>query len=100
MNPVKRVLYILTLRCDESARLQSQAMDDELLGYERLALRMHLLSCRGCKRYRRYLRVFRSLIGSIIREELGADWDGGGGSTLSPEAKSRMKSLIGRASSG
>ncbi len=100
MNPIRRVMYILTLRCEESARLQSQALDGGLLGYERFALRMHLVTCRGCKRYRRYLRVIRSLIRSILQEELGADWDGAGGRALSPKSKLRMKSVIRLAQDG
>jgi len=94
MSPVRRVLYILTLRCDESARLQSEAMDRRLAVYERAAMGLHLVSCRGCKRYRRFLRVLRALVRAVAIAEMDTHPDGPRG--LSAESKSRMKLLLGR----
>jgi len=96
MSPWRRVLYILTLKCDESARLQSAAMDRTLAGYERAAVRLHLVSCRGCKRYRRFLLVLRALVGELVNSELDTQLDGPIGHALSAESKSRMKRVLGR----
>jgi hypothetical protein len=54
MNNVWR---ILTLPCQEAARLMSDERDAALSRLDRMALRAHLLSCRSCKRFRRHLRV-------------------------------------------
>lgn len=51
------VWKILTLPCEEAARIMSDGMDRELSWIERAALRGHLVSCRSCKRFRRQLRV-------------------------------------------
>lgn len=49
---LKGIWKILTLRCDEATRLVSDGLDRELHPMERIALRMHLISCRPCKRMR------------------------------------------------
>jgi len=54
---VKNVWRILTLPCEEAARLMSDERDAALSRLDRMALRAHLLSCRSCKRFRRHLRV-------------------------------------------
>jgi Putative zinc-finger len=100
MNPMRRVIYVLTLRCDDSARLQSHAMDRELAGYERAALRMHLVTCRGCRRYRRYLGVFREIVRSILAEEIADRSHDGPEATLSAGAKARMRAMIEGAAGG
>lgn len=46
------LIKVLTLNCDESTRLVSDGLDGELGRIERLALRMHLFTCRPCRRMR------------------------------------------------
>ena len=55
------------LTCKEVARLVTQ---DELGAsrWQRIEVRMHLLMCRFCRRYRRQLRA----IGEVARQEVGA----------------------------
>ncbi len=48
---------ILTLPCEEAARIMSDGMDRSLTKVERIALRAHLISCRSCKRFRKQLVV-------------------------------------------
>jgi putative zinc finger protein len=46
------VWKILTLKCDEATRLVSDGFERDLRPMERWALRMHLISCRPCRRMR------------------------------------------------
>lgn len=43
---------ILTLTCDQSSRLVSDSQERELELHERVALRLHMASCKGCRRMR------------------------------------------------
>ena len=54
---MKNVWRILTLPCEEAARLMSDERDAALSRLDRMALRAHLLSCKSCKRFRHHLRV-------------------------------------------
>lgn len=56
VNAIKR---ILTLRCDESARLVSQSLDRNLSPSERWAVRLHAMICRSCRRYKKQLALIR-----------------------------------------
>ena len=66
------ILKILTLRCDESARLLSAEKDVKLRRAERIALRMHLLGCKACRRYKRQLAFIRKFIGNL-RKKITSD---------------------------
>ena len=61
MFPIKSLLKILTLTCDQSSRLVSDGFERGLNKTERAALRLHLLSCTGCKRMRRQLGFLHQL---------------------------------------
>lgn len=47
------------MTCKEAAALMSQGMDRRLGMAERVALRVHLLICVACSRYRNQLDVLR-----------------------------------------
>jgi len=59
------------LTCKEVARLVAQ---DELgaSGWDRVGMRLHLLMCRFCRRYRAQLRT----IGEVCREQLASAPEG------------------------
>ena len=42
--------------CKEAVRLQSEALDHQLPGLERLGLRLHLVLCKWCRRYGKQIR--------------------------------------------
>lgn len=44
---------LLTLRCEESTRLMSEAFQRDLTGAERWAVRLHFISCRYCRRVKK-----------------------------------------------
>lgn len=49
---IKRLKTVLMLSCDQSSRLVSDSQERGLLRHERLALWLHMLSCKGCRRMR------------------------------------------------
>ena len=59
---LKNVFRILTLTCDQAARLMSGAQDRPLKKSERWALSFHLLICRLCRKYNRQLKLLRALL--------------------------------------
>jgi hypothetical protein len=50
------------ISCKETTRLVSQGLDRELAFGERVALRLHLAICVGCRRARRQLRFLRRAV--------------------------------------
>lgn len=71
------ILKILTLKCREAAELTSASMDGELTPVDRWALRLHLLVCTACRRYRRHLRAMRGLLERAAKHlEDGGDLPG------------------------
>ena len=61
--PVFRALQmLLTLHCDEASRIMSDGLDGTLTPLERWALRLHLVSCRTCRRFRRQLAFLQQAI--------------------------------------
>jgi hypothetical protein len=53
----------LMITCRQSARLISEELDRELPWSERAVLRMHLLICRACPRFRAQIRLVDSAVG-------------------------------------
>ncbi len=70
MNAVWR---ILTLPCEEAARIMSDGMDRALTNVERIALRAHLISCRSCKRFRKQLMVIDAAAKAAADEKMPDD---------------------------
>ncbi len=57
------------LRCKETARILASDLLDDLTWGRRLALRVHLLMCRHCRRYARQLRAIGAAARTLWREE-------------------------------
>jgi Putative zinc-finger len=53
------------LSCKETTRLVSQGLDRDLGFAERVALRVHLAYCVGCRRARRQMRFLRRAVGAL-----------------------------------
>ena len=62
---LKNVLRILTLRCDESSQLMSRAQETQLSRTERWALRLHLLICKSCRKYKKQLKILHDVLSRI-----------------------------------
>jgi len=50
----------MLLSCKEISLLLSRACDERLPWRVRLAVRLHLLYCRGCRRFEKHLRFLRA----------------------------------------
>jgi len=57
------------LSCKEATRLVSQGLDRELAFGERIALRVHLAICAGCRNVDRQLAFLRRAIRSLPQRE-------------------------------
>lgn len=98
MPPGNRIWQLLTLRCRGASELTSQAMDEPLPIWERLALGGHLLACARCRRFRRQLAVVRAACRG--GPTLACGDDSSGGEYLSREGKARITAAIHEAASG
>jgi hypothetical protein len=85
---------LLTLTCDESTRLVSESLDRSLRPAERWAVRLHAISCRSCRRYRKQLAFLRSAIARLGR----GDTEAAASISLDPDAKERIRRALAEAS--
>lgn len=60
------------LTCKETTRLVSQGLDRELAFGERVALRLHLAICVGCRRANAQMRFLRKAVREIAAIDLKA----------------------------
>lgn len=80
------------LSCQEVSRLVSESLDRKLPWHQRLAVRVHLLMCRFCSRFRKQMLFLRDAVRhhrTTIEEA-----DAAPGPALSPEARERIKRLL------
>ena len=93
MRPFAVAKLILTLRCEQSSRLISESLDQQLPWAERWAVRMHFISCRSCRRVRQQFEWLHRAAGR--RGESG-EFASAGGMLLSPEIRDRIIAAIER----
>jgi Putative zinc-finger len=55
----------MMLSCKETTRLLSQGLDRDLAFGERVALRMHLVICRGCRNARNQFEFLRRALRTL-----------------------------------
>lgn len=67
MKSESKIKTILSLNCEQASRLLSEDQDVHLYWWEQMGLRLHLLYCRYCKRYRRQLDLLRQLFRAVFR---------------------------------
>ena len=60
------------LSCKETTRLVSQGLDRELAFGERVALRLHLAICLGCRRAGSQMRTLRRAVRELAEIDLNA----------------------------
>lgn len=68
MDTIRKIKMILTLTCDESSRLASDDLERPLGLAERIALQMHVLICKSCRRFRRQIHLLHKLLRDSKRE--------------------------------
>lgn len=62
MRWLHNIQMILSLSCREASTLLSKAQDTPLGWPERLAIRMHLLICKSCRRFSHQLSLLRETL--------------------------------------
>ena len=77
-------------RCKDVSRKISLSMDITLPLHHRLAIRLHLMMCRHCARFKRQLASLRAICHRIDSAPLPSDGD----IHFSAEAKSRLKAKL------
>jgi hypothetical protein len=85
MTRYEIVWKVLALPCNEAARLTSESLDRTLPFHDRLAVRLHLLACISCRRYRRQVLFLRQ-ISTRAGERLDVP-----GVTLPDDVRDRIK---------
>lgn len=94
MKAVRRLLEILSLKCEGASALSSRELDEPLGPGDRVALNAHLLVCVACRRFRKQLQLIRSVLRQPRSEPepqvLGLE-------TLSQDAKARITEVLRRA---
>lgn len=58
----------MLMNCKQSTQLLSQALDRELNNSENIQLKIHLLSCKGCRNFRLQMDFLRSACQQIKTE--------------------------------
>lgn len=76
--------------CKEVSRRVSESMDHKLPLYQRLLIRMHLLICRYCARFRRQIAILRGLCRSQLLDENSIDPS----VFLEPDARERIRQAM------
>ncbi|MEA3435252.1 MAG: zf-HC2 domain-containing protein [Thermodesulfobacteriota bacterium] len=73
--------------CKEITRLVSESLDRKLPLHQRMGIRVHLLMCKFCSRYKKQLLILRE----AMRLQERYLEDTGASITLSSEARERIK---------
>lgn len=66
MRWLHNIRMVLGLSCRHASLLLSRAQDGPLTLSERLAMRMHLLICRSCRRFNRQLSLIRQTLKAFM----------------------------------
>jgi predicted anti-sigma-YlaC factor YlaD len=83
---------LLTLTCEQSTRLVSESLDSDLPRGERLAVRLHAVSCRSCRRYRKQL----AFLSQAVSRMADAVTSSSPRASLSPEVRERISRMLNR----
>jgi hypothetical protein len=77
------------LSCKQVSELVSQSLDRPLTRRQRIAVRLHLLVCIACARFKRQIVLIQAMIDQFVSETEQNE-----ALTLSLSAKERMTSVI------
>ena len=86
---MKRFFGLLFMPCNGISELVSESLDRDLTPVERFAVRLHLLYCSACRRYRKHTQAIRTMLRAA--EETLSVWSD---LKLSPQAHARMTDLL------
>jgi hypothetical protein len=92
VNRLKRIWYLLNMPCHDVADLIARGMDTDLPSSERFAVRLHLLYCRFCRRFKRQLTWLRTMFHEAGRRAEADDF--APPLELSEQARERIRSTL------
>ncbi len=95
MRFVLDVYHVLNTSCEAHTELFSRAVDEPLRPGEVCGLRLHMLYCRGCRRFRRHLAQMRSLAAMLGRRAI-SDAGTGLGAGLPAAVRDRLMARLRR----
>lgn len=78
------------LSCKQAIRLVSEKLDRDLPFRRRVSLRLHVLMCRACSRYRRQITA----LDRVVAEHYHGDRPVEPSLPLSPESQQRIKASV------
>ena len=76
--------------CRKVTRMVSDSLDHKLPLYQRFGIRIHLMMCKFCSRYRNQLLLMRKIIGPKMMDKKETDLS----IKLSSKARERIKRLM------
>ena len=76
--------------CRKVTRMVSDSLDHKLPLYQRFGIRIHLMMCKFCSRYRDQLLLMRKIIGPKMMDKKETDLS----IKLSSKARERIKRLM------
>lgn len=88
MEFARGVFRVLNMRCCEHAELLSRQMDAPLSAGEAVGLRLHLIICAGCRRFREQTRQIRTLAMGWMRRDVES------GEPMPREARERIAATL------
>ena len=88
------IKLVLSIDCKRAMRTMSEGMDRNLTGWERAALRAHLLICGACRRGRRQLAFLRDAVRGVAVDEAEDAGEPTAGEALSAEARERIEGAV------
>jgi len=84
-----RIVSIISPRCKQASRLQSEAMDRTLSLFESVGLRIHRFLCGWCRRYGKQLKFLDTAAHRCAEHEEPESVH-----KLSPQARERIKQKL------
>jgi hypothetical protein len=92
MSRLKTIWRLLNLPCRDMTHLASASLECNLSRLERIALKLHVLYCIGCRRYLRQIVFVRRAVRQVVEHiATGATLPGPG---LPDEVRARIKEAL------
>lgn len=91
MARILEIWRLLNAPCEDMTRLTSKAMDATLPFWERFAVKLHLLYCRACRRYKEHLLLLREAMRRAGEQAAAGD---DSSATFSAEARERIRRAL------
>lgn len=88
---MRRLMAVIVPDCSSISRTLSDSFERKLSLRERWQLRLHLLACVFCRRYRRQLQVMKRVTAAM---DESAREDDAQAPSLSPEARERIRKAL------